>query len=190
MTQVFDEKGNVRAATVLFGGPITVTQMKTVDADGYQAAQVGFGKRSDKNTAKAQKGHTGDLGNFRWMREFRDIEGVEKGTVIDVTTFSPGDTVTVVGITKGKGFQGGVKRHGFAGAPRSHGHKQSERRPGSIGMRWPQRVLKNKRMAGRMGGDVVTVKGLKVLQVDKATNTLLVSGAIPGRPGTLIQIRG
>lgn len=192
MTQVFNEDGTVKAATVVTAGPLKVTQVKTVEIDGYKAVQVGFGDRREKNVNKPQLGHLKDLGTFMHLREFRLTEGfktpLERGQSIDVSAFVPGDIITVSAITKGKGFQGGVKLHGFKGAPRSHGHKQSERRPGSIGMRWPQRVIKGKRMAGRMGGDMVTVKNLKVLQVDIATNTLVISGAIPGKPGALIEI--
>lgn len=188
MTQVFAEDGTVRAATIVVAGPLKVTQVKTVEKDGYSAVQVGGGERREKNVNKPQLGHLKDLGHFKHMREFKADGSFERGQSIDLSTFAPGDVVTVSAITKGKGFQGGVKLHGFKGAPRSHGHKQSERRPGSIGMRWPQRVIAGKRMAGRMGSDKVTVKNLKVLQVDPATNTLLISGAIPGKPGTVVEI--
>jgi len=126
----------------------------------------------------------------RFTREFRIVGTYQRGDTIDISTFAPGDVIEVSATSKGKGFQGGVKRHGFAGHPGSHGHKQAERAPGSIGSRWPQRVRKGKRMAGRMGSDRVTVKNLRILQVDKDTNTLVISGAIPGKPGTLIEIRG
>ena len=129
---------------------------------------------------------------IRTMREF-PIEGdVKRGDVVDLSIFVPGDVVTVSAISKGKGFQGVVKRHGFHGGPRSHGQKNKERAPGSIGGggRAGGRVVKGMRMAGRMGGDRITVRNLKVLQVDAATNTLVISGAIPGRPGTLVEIRG
>lgn len=192
MTQVFDDKGIVSAATIVTAGPLTVTQVKGKEKDGYDATQVGFGTRKDKNTNAAQKGHLKDLTTMRYMREF-PLEGeVKRGDVIDVSVFVPGDVITVSAVSKGKGFQGVVKRHGFHGGPRSHGQKNKERSPGSIGGggRAGGRVVPGMRMAGRMGGDRVTVKNLKVLQVDAATNTLLISGAIPGKPGTLIEIRG
>ena len=189
MTQIFDETGKVFPATVVSAGPVTVTQVKSADVDGYESVQIGFGEEKEKNLKKAQKGHFGDLGSFKTLREFRAPNGeVQKGDVIDATTFEIGDKVTVSAISKGKGNQGVVKRHNFAGGPRTHGNKHSERRPGSIGSTGPQRVLKGVKMMGRMGSDRVTVKNLKVLQIDKDTNTMVISGAIPGRPGTLVEI--
>ena len=190
MTQVFDDKGVIFPATIITAGPLIVTQVKTEEKDGYEAVQVGFGTKKEKNIAKPQKGHYKDLGMFRNLREFPSEGGLERGKVIDVSTFSQGDLVTVSAISKGKGFQGVVKRHGFHGGPRSHGQKNKERSPGSIGGggRAGGRVAKGMRMAGRMGGDRVTVKNLRVLQVDAAANTLLISGAVPGRPGTLVEI--
>ena len=199
MTQVFDEKGEVSAATVITAGPLTVTQVKTADKDGYSAAQVGFGSRREKNVPKPQRGHLKDLPLVRHLAEYSpegDLPagevGVKRGDTIDISIFAPGDVVAVSAISKGKGFQGVVKRHGFHGGPRSHGQKNKERAPGSIGGggRAGGRVVKGMRMAGRMGGDRVTVRNLKVLQVDAATSTLVISGAIPGRPGTLVEIRG
>jgi large subunit ribosomal protein L3 len=186
MTQVFDEKGTVHAATLISAGPLTVTQVKGAEKDGYAAAQVGFGPRKDKNATGALKGHLKDLSLFKTLREFTPAAEVKRGDVIDISIFAPGDTVEVSAISKGKGFQGVVKRHGFAGGPRTHGQKNKERAPGSIG----GGGRAGGRMAGRMGGDRITVKNLKVLQVDPATSTLLISGAIPGRPGTLVEIRG
>ena len=192
MTQVFDEKGVVTPATVITAGPLTVTQMKDKEKDGYVAAQVGFGTRKEKNINKPQVGHTKDLGSFRYMREFMPERTLERGAKIDISIFSPGDVVAVSAISKGKGFQGVVKRHGFHGGPRSHGQKNKERSPGSIGggARAGARVAKGMRMAGRMGGDRITVKNLRVVQVDVETNTILISGAVPGRPGTLVEING
>ena len=189
MTQVFDEKGVVSAATIVVAGPITVTQVKAQEKDGYAAVQAGFISKKEKKVNKAQTAKP-----FRFLREF-SLEGgatFEAGQKIDVSMFIPGDVVTVSAVSKGKGFQGVVKRHGFRGGPRSHGQKNKERAPGSIGGggRAGGRVIKGMRMAGRMGGDRITVKNLKVLQVDVETNTLLISGAIPGRPGTLVEIRG
>jgi len=189
MTQIFDETGKVFPATVVSAGPVTVTQVKNADVDGYESVQIGFGEEKEKNLKKAQKGHFGDLGSFKTLREFRVPNGkAQKGDVIDATAFEVGDRVTVSAISKGKGNQGVVKRHNFAGGNRTHGNKHSERRPGSIGSTGPQRVLKGLKMMGRMGSDRVTVKNLKVLQIDKDTNTLVISGAIPGRPGTLVEI--
>lgn len=190
MTQVFDERGVVSAATVISAGPLTVTQVKTKDSDGYAALQVGFGSRKEKNLTKAVLGHTKGA-PYRYLREFHG-EGAELGGKMDVSVFAPGDIVEVSATSKGKGFQGVVKRHGFHGGPRSHGQKNKERAPGSIGGggRAGGRVAKGMRMAGRMGGDRITVKNLRVLQVDPSDNTLVISGAVPGRPGTLVEIRG
>jgi len=187
MTQYFEEDGRAYPATLLSAGPVVVTQVRTKDKDGYEALQVGYGTK--KKITKPQKGHFGDLGSFRYTREFPFIEK-QKGDSIDVSIFEKGDVVMVSGVSKGKGFQGVVKRHGFHGGPRSHGQKHSEREPGSIGSTGPQRVFKGVRMAGRMGGDRVTVKNLKVLAVDKENNQLLLSGAVPGRRGSLIEVRG
>lgn len=193
MTQLFDEKGNVAAATVLSAGPVIVTQVKNKEKDGYEGVQVAFGKKSKNQLTKAQIGHFGDAGVFRFVKEFRAPAGeLAKGSAIDVSIFTPGDTVTVSAISKGKGFQGVVKRHGFHGGPRSHGQKHSEREPGSIGGggRAGGRVIKGMRMAGRMGGDRVTIKNLKVLAVNKEAGLLVVKGAIPGRRGTLVEVIG
>ncbi len=178
MTQVFNEAGVVSAATVITAGPLTVTQVKDVEKDGYKAAQVGFGTRKEKNTNSALKGHLKDLTLSRHLREYSPEGEVKRGDIIDVTIFTPGDVVEVTAVSKGKGFQGVVKRHGFHGGPRSHGQKNKERSPGSIGGagRAGGRVSLGMRMAGRMGGDVVTVRNLRVLQVDKDTNTLIIYG--------------
>jgi large subunit ribosomal protein L3 len=191
MTQVFDEKGVVTPATIITAGPLTVTQVKTAEKDGYAGVQVGFGVRKESRTNQPLKGHLKDLeGSFQHLREFPG-EG-SRGDKIEVSTFVPGDIVTVSAVSKGKGFQGVVKRHGFHGGPRSHGQKNKERSPGSLsgGGRSGAKVTKNMRMGGRMGNDRITVKNLRVVQVDAATNTLLISGAVPGRPGTLVEIRG
>lgn len=190
MTQVFDEKGVVSAATIVVAGPLAVTQIKAKEKDGYSAVQVGFGAKKESKVNKAQTGKP-----FRTFREFSLEPGTqnpEPASIIDISVFTPGDVVEVSAVSKGKGFQGVVKRHGFHGGPRSHGQKNRERSPGSIGGggRAGGRVVRGMRMAGRMGGDRVTVKNLKVLQVDVATNTLLISGAIPGHPGSLVEIRG
>ncbi len=190
MTQVFSENGEVFPATVLQSGPMTVTQVKNKEKDGYEAVQVGFGSRKEKRVGKAVAGHTKAFGTFAHLKEFRGGEAKNVGDKIDVTIFAPGDTVEVSGITKGKGFQGVVKRHGFGGGPRSHGQKHSEREPGSIGGGLRNKVPKGMRMGGRMGGERVTVKNLMILETNPANNTIVVSGAIPGRRGTLVEIRG
>ncbi len=191
MTQLFDEQGVVTPATIVAAGALVVTQVKTKEKDGYEAAQVGFGVKKEKNIAQPQRGHLKDLPPVRVMREF-PITGVERGATIDVSAFAPGDVVAVSAVSKGKGFQGVVKRHGFRGGPRSHGQKNKERAPGSISGagRAGGRVAKGMKMAGRMGGERVTVKNLRILKVDADTHTLYISGAVPGRPGTLVEIRG
>ena len=194
MTQYFSEDGKCIAATLLSAGPVTVTKLLTKETDGYEAVQLGFGTQLPKRVAKPQQGALKELGVFKFIREYRPKDGgiaeLKIGDKITVTAFAPGDSVEASGTSKGKGFQGVVKRHGFHGGPRTHGQKHSEREPGSIGATGPQRVVPGTRMAGRMGSDRVTVKGLKVLAVDSANNLLLVSGAIPGRRGTLIEIKG
>ena len=193
MTQVFDDQGVCRAATVLKVSPATVSQVKTVESDGYAAVQVASGTQKEHRVSKAVKGHFGSA--IAQAREFRPrkgdeerLEGVEKGSQFDVSAFAPGDNIAVCAISKGKGFQGVVKRHGFAGGRRSHGQKHSEREPGSIGATGIGHVLKGTRMGGRMGSDTVTVKGLKVLQINTEENIIVVSGAVPGRKGTLVEV--
>ncbi len=197
MTQYFDATGIASGATIVKAGPAVVTQIKTADKDGYTAIQVGYGVRKAKNIAKPQIGHFKDLGNFMYTREFRvtpeEVANYTVGQAIDTVAFAAGDTIRVSGVSKGKGFQGGVKRHGFKGGPRSHGQKHSEREPGSIGGsggRAGGRVAKGMRMAGRMGSDLITVRNLTVLAVDKATNTMVIKGAVPGKTGTLLEIIG
>jgi large subunit ribosomal protein L3 len=194
MTQVFDADGVCKAATVLKVSPATIAQVKTVEKDGYAAVQLAMGEQKEHRVSKAQKGHSGTAA---FAREFRPRAGeeavlssLEKGATVDVSMFAPGDDITVSATSKGKGFQGVVKRHGFRGGQRTHGQKHSEREPGSIGATGFMRVIKGTRMAGRMGSDTVTVKGLKVLQVNPAENTLVVSGAVPGRKGTLVEVYG
>ena len=194
MTQYFDEKGRIFPATIVSAGPITVTQVKIKDKDDYNALQVGYGSQKKHRMTKAVLGHLGKLGPFKYLREFRindEIVGnMKTGDKFDVSVFEKGDVINVSGISKGKGFQGVVKRHGFHGGPRSHGQKHSEREAGSIGATGPQRVFKGKKMPGRMGSDRVTVKNLTVLKVDKENNQMLISGAVPGKRGTLLEIRG
>ncbi|MEK7149105.1 MAG: 50S ribosomal protein L3 [Patescibacteria group bacterium] len=191
MSQVFDSAGNVTPVTLVEAGPLTVLQRKTKEKDGYESLQFGFGTRKAKNIKKPQKGHFKEMGSFSVVREFR-IEGLdavpEVGAKVDVSVFKEGDAVKVAGITKAKGFQGVVKRHGFHGASATHGTKHAHREPGSIGATWPQRVIKGRRMAGRMGADRVTIEGLRVVKIDQTHNLLAINGAIPGRNGGLLEI--
>src|SRR3989344_2686254 len=191
MTRIFGEDGRARAGTILKTDPITVTQMKTKDGkDAYSAVQVGMGVRKTKNISKAVLGHTKQKG-YEAIREFRTNNIAEVGGTIDASTFAVGDMVRVSGLTKGKGFAGVVKSHGLHGGPRSHGEKHSEREAGSIGGgggRAGGRVAKGIRMAGRMGSDRVTVMNLKVLVVDAKEGEIIVSGAVPGRRGTLLEV--
>jgi len=185
MTQVFDETGRVRPATVLAVSPLTVTAAK-----GGKRIQVGYGERKLSRLAKPQRGALSREGyGFATLKEFVADDEYQVGDKIDSSIFSPGDKVKVSAISKGKGFQGVVKRHGFHGGPRTHGQKHSEREPGSIGATGPQRVFKGTRMAGRMGADRVTVSNLEILAVDQAAGVVVVSGAIPGRRGTLVEIK-
>lgn len=192
MTQFFNEDGVVVPATIISVPQATVTQVKSVDSDGYQAVQIASGDRKEKNINKAQQGHFAGKGNFRFMKEFRlkndDTSELKVGDTFDASIFEIGETVAVSGISKGKGFQGPVKRHGFAGAPTSHGHRHDTRRAGSIGATGPQRVFKGTRMAGRMGSDRITVKNLQVIAIDTKNGQLLVKGALPGRRGTLLEV--
>ncbi len=164
-----------------------VTQIKTADKDKYQAVQVGFGKK--KNLAKSVSGHMKSAGKFAVLREFRasDLAGYETGKKIDISDFQVGEMVNVVGIMKGRGFAGPVKRHGFAGMPASHGHDKP-RAVGSIGQRFPQHTRKGLRMAGRMGGVSVTVKNLQVIDIDPKKNLIALKGAVPGHRNGLVRI--
>lgn len=191
MVQYFDENGIVIPATVILAGPVVVTQVKTKETDGYNAVQVGMGEQKEHRLSKAEVGHTKDLGNFKMLREFRvdDSSAWNRGDTIDVSAFEGGDKIVITGTSKGKGFQGVIKRHGFHGGPRTHGQKHSEREPGSIGGGLRTRVPKGMRMAGRMGSDTISIKNLKVLAVDKDTNQMLISGALPGRRGSIVEVR-
>lgn len=188
MTQLFNADGTVVPVTLIEAGPCTVTKILPAHADGSVSVQIGFG--TDKHAAKPQREAWGDLGTFEVVREFRSAapSDAKRGDVLDVAIFSVGDHVDVVGTSKGHGFQGVVKRHGFRGGPASHGHKDNLRMPGSIGAGGVQRVIKGMRMAGRMGGDRVTVKNLEIVQIDPAKHLLAIKGAIPGAPGSLVEL--
>ncbi len=195
MIQIFNDQGLCQAATVLKVTLATVSQVKTVEKDGYAAVQIASGTQKESRVARAQKVHFGAA--ILNAKEFRPRAGeesliadLEKGATVAVSAFAPGDTITVSAISKGKGFQGVVKRHGFKGGRRSHGQKHSEREPGSIGVGGIGRVQKGMRMGGRMGSDKITVKNLTVLQVNEKENLLIVAGAVPGRKGTLVEVFG
>ena len=190
MTQIFRDNGKVEAVTAIEAGPCAVVQVKTAAREGYNALQIGFGQA--KRLSSPQRGHLKDLGQFRYLREFRadDIEGVQVGDRIDVSLFQVGDLVDVTGVSKGKGFAGVVKRHGFAGGPKTHGQSDRHRHPGSIGAGTsPGRVFKGTKMAGHMGSERVTVRKLEVFQTDPDRNLLLVKGAVPGASNGLLLIR-
>lgn len=189
MTQLFDEQGVVHAGTILKVGPTTVTQVKTKEGkDGYGAVQVGFEVQKKERTHKAQR----EAKSFKVLKEYKVENPTDfaVGSDIMLETFSVGDEVRVVGTSKGKGFAGVVKRHGFHGGRRSHGQKHSEREAGSIGGggRAGGRVAKGMRMAGRLGGERVTVKSLKVLHIDPKAGEIIISGAVPGVRGSLVEI--
>lgn len=197
MTQVFDETGNVIPVTVVEAGPCYVTQIKAKEKDGYQAVQVGFGQVKKNKKPKAghlKKAMTNDqapMTKLRYLKEFRVEDGkFEAGQEIKADIFQAGDVVKVSGISKGKGFAGVVKRHGFRGAPASHGTKHALRQPGSIGSSFPERVRRGLKMAGRMGSDRVTIKNLKIVNVDLENNIIAIGGAVPGNRGTLLEILG
>jgi len=157
----------------------------TEEKDGYSAIQLGFEKIKEKKVKKTQK-----KSPYRYLKEFRTQDELKIGDTIDVSIFEEGDEVKASGISKGKGFQGGVKRWGFSGFGKSHGVKHGERKIGSIGSAYPQRVIKGRKMPGRMGADRTTVKNLEIIQIDKEKNEIALKGAIPGRRGTLLEIRG
>lgn len=189
MTQLFQDGGEV-VVTAIEAGPCFVTQIKTEAKDGYDAVQVGFGEAKRLNSA--QKGHLKDVGRFKYLREFdmEDIESAQVGQKLDVDMFKSGDLVDVTGTSKGKGFAGVVKRHHFAGGPKTHGQSDRHRAPGSIGAGTnPGRVLKGTRMAGHMGNRRVTVRNLKVIDVDLARHLILVEGAVPGSNKGLLLIK-
>jgi large subunit ribosomal protein L3 len=188
MSQLFRDDGEV-AVTAIEAGPCFVTQVKTEAKDGYNAIQLGFGETKRINSP--QRGHLKDVGQLRYLREFRveDVESAQVGQKVDVDMFKAGDLLNVIGVSKGKSFAGVVKRHHFAGGPKTHGQSDRHRAPGSIGATTsPGRVIKGLRMAGHMGHERVTVRNLKVIDVDLARHLLLVNGAVPGPDGGLLLI--
>jgi large subunit ribosomal protein L3 len=193
MTQIWNSDDKVIAVTPVQAGPCTVVQIKNKDKDGYEAMQLAYGSRKEKNINKPQKGHFKKLNlSPKHVREFRTEEGAKfsAGDVISVATFSEGDTINVSGTSKGKGFQGVVKRHGFHGFRATHGNKDQERMPGSIGPKGPARVFKGTKMGGRMGNEKITVTNLKIVKVDTENNIIYIGGAIPGAINGLIMING
>lgn len=174
MTQIFHADGRVFPVTLIEANPCTVVRIRTKDTDGYEAVQLG---------SKGKKG------KYQFLREFKNSSGAELGQEISVSAFQEGDRVKISGISKGKGFQGAVKRHGFSGRNATHGVKHEHRTLGSVGGRFPQRVVKGKRMPGHMGAERVTIKNLEVVKVDAENNLLAVLGSLPGAKGTLLEIR-
>ncbi len=194
MSQIFDEKGNRIPVTLIEVGPCEVTQIKTKEKDSYQAIQVGFKKiEKPKKIKKPMKGK-----EFKYLREFRIVKEDKSSfppfavaQVIDASIFQAGDIVKVSGLSKGKGFAGAVKRWGFKGRLSvTHGTKHELRTLGSVGSSFPERVTKGRKMAGRMGFERVTVKNLRIIKIDPGNNLIAVKGAVPGRRGTLLEIRG
>jgi large subunit ribosomal protein L3 len=196
MTQVYGKSGNTEAITAIEAGPCTVTQVKTIEKDGYIAAKLGFGEVKKQKTAKkgAKKSTTKEKTTvkYKYMREFRfeETPKMEVGQKIDVSLFKAGDIVDAIGISKGKGFAGGVKRYHFNGGPKTHGQSDRWRAPGSVGSNTsPGRVYKGLRMAGHLGSARITVSNLEVLEADPARNLLLVKGAVPGMTNGLVIIQ-
>jgi large subunit ribosomal protein L3 len=193
MTQLFDDEGNVIAVTVIQAGPCPVTQVKTVDNDGYEAVQLAFGECKDKHITKPELGHLGKAGLKHGMRhlvEFPITGDLKVGDTVTVEAFEEGQAVTVAGVSKGKGFQGTIKRHNFGRGPMTHG-SHNVRAPGSIGASaYPSRVYKGMRMAGHMGSQRVTQQGLRIVRRDLENNLLLVKGAVPGAKNSVVVIEG
>ena len=193
MTTVFENNGTAVPCTVIEAGPCYITQIRTKEKDGYEAVQLGFEEKKEKNTTKPLIGKFKKIKTpvLRHLKEVRDFPKGEmkEGDTVNVTLFNEGDTVKVTGISKGKGFQGVVKRHGFGGGQRTHGQSDRERAPGSIGgSSYPSRVFKGQRMAGRMGNDTITVRNLKVVKIFSDSNLILIKGAVPGTKSGIVEI--
>ena len=193
MTQLFDDNGNRIAVTVVEAGPCTVTQVRTSETDGYEAVQLAFGDCKDKQLTKAELGHLKKAGvkhGKRHLVEFRDMADLKVGDTVTVDAFADGQPVSVTGISKGKGFQGTIKRHNFGRGPVTHG-SHNIRQPGSIGASaYPSRVFKGKRMSGHMGDERVTQLGLRVIARDPENNLLLIKGAVPGAKYSVVIVKG
>jgi len=192
MLQIFDDSGRVVPVTVIQAGPCTVTQRKTKENDGYEAIQVGYLPAKENRLTKPLKGHFTKQGAapMRRLREFRldDCSSYEVGKAFKADVFSAGDVVDVTGVSKGKGFQGAIKRHGFHRGPMEHGSKY-HRRTGSLGAKGPARVFPGRPAPGRMGGDVVTIQGLHVVRVDADKDLILIKGAVPGAKRGVVLIK-
>ncbi|MBX4190052.1 50S ribosomal protein L3 [Candidatus Parcubacteria bacterium] len=190
MTQIFADNGDVVPVTLIKVEPNVVVQVKTTEKDGYQAVQLGVGHT--RKASKPQKGHFKNLGNFKTVKEFKAVtlndQDLNVGDKIDVSAFAVGDKVKVTGTSKGKGFQGVVKRHGFRGMPASHGAHSVLRHAGSIGQRFPQHTLKGMRMAGHMGDAKHSVRGLTVMSIDIENGIIAVKGAVPGNNGSPVTV--
>lgn len=183
MSQIFSKDGKMVPVTLIEAGPCQVTQLKSKEKDGYEAVQIGFVEKKKKHIKKTEKGK-----EFRYLREFKNGE-FKVSDKIDVSVFQEGDIVKISGISKGKGFQGAVKRWGFSGRDATHGVKHEHRTLGSVGMSFPEHVAKGRKMPGQTGRERATVKNLKIMQIDKENNLIAVKGAVPGRKGTLLEIR-
>lgn len=193
MSRIFDEHGNVIPVTIVEAGPCFITQIKTAESDGYNALQLGFGERKEKQTNKPLNGHfvNAKVSPKQFLFEFRDfaLNNAALGSEINVDLFKVGDKVDLKGISKGKGFQGVMRRHHFGGGSQTHGQSDRQRAPGSIGSSsYPSRVFKGQRMAGRMGADNVTVKNLKIVLIDKEQNLIYIKGSIPGHYNGIVKI--
>ena len=193
MTQIFDEKGRVIPVTVIEAGPCVVAQVKSVETDGYNAIQLGFGDVKESKLNKPEKGHfaKANIAPKKHLREFRldSVEGITVGTELTVTEFAEGDRLDIQGTTKGKGFQGVIKRHGQSRGPMGHG-SMYHRRPGSMGpTSTPGRVFKGKKLPGHMGVETVTIQNLEVVKVDLDKNVILVKGSVPGAKGAVLKIK-
>jgi large subunit ribosomal protein L3 len=190
MTQVWQGDQAI-GVTKVQAGPCVIVQVKNKEKDGYEAVQIGYGEKKEKRISKPQRGHMAELGNLRYLREFRtETTDLQRGNKIDVSVFTAGDIVDVTGVSKGKGFQGVVKRHGFHGHNETHGTKDSVRMPGSIGATGPAHVFKGMRMPGHMGDEQVTTKNLEIIKVDEANNILYIKGSVPGATNGLLLIKG
>ena len=192
MTQIFDESGNIIPVTILKVGPCVITQVKTIDKDGYNAIQVGYGNVSSKTLTQPELGHLqkSNIQPLKYLKEFRITEedDFSIGQILKVDSFSPGQFVNIRGKSIGKGFSGLQKRHNFTRGPMTHGSK-NHRAPGSIGMgTTPGRVLPGKKMAGQLGNKMITIKKLKVIQTNLEENILVIKGSVPGKPGNLLSI--
>jgi large subunit ribosomal protein L3 len=195
MTSIYDEAGKMIPCTIIEAGPCAVTQVKTKETDGYEAIQIAYDEKKDKHTTKALKGHFAKAGVSprKIVREFTRFEAGHRkkvGDVLDASIFITGEFIDVVGISKGKGFQGVVKRHGFSGVgDKTHGQHNRLRAPGSIGASsWPSRVFKGMRMAGHMGSERVKMINLRVMKIDKSNNLIVVKGSVPGANGSYVIV--